>query len=61
MLPQTHRIDPPSNVLQTSVEELSGFYKTMYKMRRMEIAVRKQPLRNACTACPQGQQRLEAR
>ncbi|PNH07054.1 Pyruvate dehydrogenase E1 component subunit alpha, mitochondrial [Tetrabaena socialis] len=33
-----HRLEAPSNVVETSVSELLGFYKLMYKMRRMEIA-----------------------
>ncbi|KAG2490824.1 hypothetical protein HYH03_010745 [Edaphochlamys debaryana] len=33
-----HRLDAPSNVVETSVEELKTFYHTMYRMRRMEIA-----------------------
>ncbi|KAG2434786.1 hypothetical protein HXX76_007671 [Chlamydomonas incerta] len=35
---KVHRIEAPSNVVETNVEELMGFYKLMYKMRRMEIA-----------------------
>lgn len=37
---KVHRIEAPSNVVETNVEELTNFYKLMYKMRRMEIAVR---------------------
>eukprot|EP00775_Hariotina_reticulata_P002374 gene2374-2679_t len=35
---RAHRIDPPSNVVQTSLDELVRLYELMYKMRRMEIA-----------------------
>ncbi|PNW80971.1 hypothetical protein CHLRE_07g337650v5 [Chlamydomonas reinhardtii] len=35
---KVHRIEAPSNVVETNVEELTNFYKLMYKMRRMEIA-----------------------
>lgn len=39
MLPfQAHKIDAPEAVVETSLGELTGFYETMYKMRRMEIA-----------------------
>eukprot|EP00882_Tetradesmus_deserticola_P002423 GHRQ01002584.1.p1 GENE.GHRQ01002584.1~~GHRQ01002584.1.p1 ORF type:complete len:437 (+),score=173.61 GHRQ01002584.1:131-1312(+) len=33
-----HRIEPPNNVVETSVDELVQMYELMYKMRRMEIA-----------------------
>ena len=35
---KAHRIDPPGNVVETSVDELLHMYELMYKMRRMEIA-----------------------
>ena len=35
---KTHRLDPPSTSVKTNKEELLGFFTTMYKMRRMEIA-----------------------
>jgi len=35
---RAHRIDPPSNVVQTTLDELVQLYELMYKMRRMEIA-----------------------
>lgn len=35
---QAHKIEPPSNVVETSLGELAGMYELMYKMRRMEIA-----------------------
>eukprot|EP00201_Polytomella_parva_P007104 CAMPEP_0175082704 /NCGR_PEP_ID=MMETSP0052_2-20121109/26912_1 /TAXON_ID=51329 ORGANISM="Polytomella parva, Strain SAG 63-3" /NCGR_SAMPLE_ID=MMETSP0052_2 /ASSEMBLY_ACC=CAM_ASM_000194 /LENGTH=387 /DNA_ID=CAMNT_0016353947 /DNA_START=157 /DNA_END=1320 /DNA_ORIENTATION=- len=35
---KAHKIEPPSNVVETNVEELFKMYITMYKMRRMEIA-----------------------
>lgn len=35
---KTHRIDSPPTTVQTSIQELTKFYHTMYKMRRMEIA-----------------------
>ncbi|KXZ54787.1 hypothetical protein GPECTOR_4g858 [Gonium pectorale] len=35
---KVHRIDAPSNIVETNVAELTDFYKLMYKMRRMEIA-----------------------
>jgi pyruvate dehydrogenase E1 component alpha subunit len=38
---KVHRIDAPSHIVETSLPELMGFYKLMYKMRRMEIAVRR--------------------
>lgn len=35
---KSHRIEPPSNKVETSLDELKGMYHLMYKMRRMEIA-----------------------
>lgn len=35
---KSHRIEPPSNQVETSLAELKGMYHLMYKMRRMEIA-----------------------
>ncbi|WIA18263.1 hypothetical protein OEZ85_009731 [Tetradesmus obliquus] len=35
---KAHRIEPPNNVVETSIDELVGMYELMYKMRRMEIA-----------------------
>jgi pyruvate dehydrogenase E1 component alpha subunit len=35
---KAHRIEPPGNVVETSVDELLKMYELMYKMRRMEIA-----------------------
>ncbi|GAQ91561.1 Pyruvate dehydrogenase E1, alpha subunit [Klebsormidium nitens] len=35
---KTHKIDPPSQEVETSKAELLGFFTDMYKMRRMEIA-----------------------
>jgi pyruvate dehydrogenase E1 component alpha subunit len=35
---KAHKIEPPSNVVETSIDELLGMYELMYKMRRMEIA-----------------------
>ncbi|EFJ41530.1 hypothetical protein VOLCADRAFT_68179 [Volvox carteri f. nagariensis] len=35
---KVHRIEAPSNIVETNVSELMSFYKLMYKMRRMEIA-----------------------
>ncbi|GLC52974.1 hypothetical protein PLESTB_000694400 [Pleodorina starrii] len=35
---KVHRIEEPSNIVETNVPELMNFYKLMYKMRRMEIA-----------------------
>ena len=35
---KTHRIDPPSTSVTTNKKELLGFFETMYRMRRMEIA-----------------------
>ena len=33
-----HKIEPPSNKVETSVAELKSMYHTMYRFRRMEIA-----------------------
>ena len=33
-----HRIEPPSNKVETTLEELRKMYEQMYKFRRMEIA-----------------------
>ncbi len=33
-----HKIDPPSNKVETSLTELRSMYHFMYRMRRMEIA-----------------------
>jgi hypothetical protein len=35
---KTHKIDAPSNVVETSTEDLVAMFGLMYKMRRMEIA-----------------------
>lgn len=35
---KTHKIEAPSNVVETTTEELVSMYNLMYKMRRMEIA-----------------------
>jgi pyruvate dehydrogenase E1 component alpha subunit len=35
---KAHKIEPPSNVVETNVDELVKMYELMYKMRRMEIA-----------------------
>jgi pyruvate dehydrogenase E1 component alpha subunit len=35
---KAHKIDPPANVVETSLKELTGLYELMYTMRRMEIA-----------------------
>lgn len=35
---KAHRIDPPNNVVETNLKELTSMYELMYKMRRMEIA-----------------------
>ncbi|GIM03677.1 hypothetical protein Vretimale_8202 [Volvox reticuliferus] len=35
---KVHRIEAPSNIVETNVSELMHFYKLMYKLRRMEIA-----------------------
>lgn len=35
---KAHRIEPPNNVVETSIDELLSLYELMYKMRRMEIA-----------------------
>ncbi|KIY97242.1 pyruvate dehydrogenase E1 component subunit alpha, partial [Monoraphidium neglectum] len=35
---KAHRIEPPSNVVETSIAELTSMYELMYTMRRMEIA-----------------------
>ncbi len=35
---KAHKIEPPSNMVETSLKELTSFYEIMYKMRRMEIA-----------------------
>lgn len=35
---KAHKIDPPANLVETSLAELAGMYNLMYKMRRMEIA-----------------------
>eukprot|EP00878_Enallax_costatus_P014023 GHUV01014665.1.p1 GENE.GHUV01014665.1~~GHUV01014665.1.p1 ORF type:complete len:357 (+),score=98.97 GHUV01014665.1:412-1482(+) len=35
---KAHRIEPPGNVVETSIDELLKMYELMYKMRRMEIA-----------------------
>jgi pyruvate dehydrogenase E1 component alpha subunit len=35
---KAHRIEPPNNMVETSVDELVTMYELMYKMRRMEIA-----------------------
>ncbi|GIL55002.1 hypothetical protein Vafri_10676 [Volvox africanus] len=35
---KVHRIEAPSNIVETNVPELMSFYKLMYKLRRMEIA-----------------------
>ncbi|KAL3699093.1 hypothetical protein R1sor_017115 [Riccia sorocarpa] len=35
---KAHKCDPPSTSVETSPEELLGFFKSMYVMRRMEIA-----------------------
>merc|ERR1719502_2579364 len=33
-----HRLDPPSQTVETTKEELVGMFRTMYMMRRLEIA-----------------------
>ena len=33
-----HKIEPPSNTVETSLSELRSMYHTMYRFRRMEIA-----------------------
>jgi hypothetical protein len=35
---KAHKIEPPSNKVETTVAELRSIYHLMYKMRRMEIA-----------------------
>lgn len=35
---KAHKIEPPSNKVETTVGELRSIYHTMYRMRRMEIA-----------------------
>ena len=35
---KAHKIEPPSNVVTTTADELKSFYSLMYTMRRMEIA-----------------------
>ena len=35
---KTHRIDPPPTTVTTSRGELLGFFETMFRMRRLEIA-----------------------
>ncbi|KAK9806210.1 hypothetical protein WJX72_005469 [[Myrmecia] bisecta] len=35
---KAHKIEPPSTTVTTNGEELLKFFKTMYQMRRMEIA-----------------------
>ena len=35
---KAHKIDPPANVVETSLKELTDIYELMYTMRRMEIA-----------------------
>ncbi|GBG61789.1 hypothetical protein CBR_g23748 [Chara braunii] len=35
---KAHRIEPPSQQIETSAAELLKFYEDMYRMRRMEIA-----------------------
>ncbi len=34
----SHKIEPPSNKIETSLDELKAMYTFMYRMRRMEIA-----------------------
>ena len=35
---EVHRIEAPSTSVKTNKDELLGYFTTMYKMRRMEIA-----------------------
>lgn len=35
---ETHKCEPPSTTVTTNKEELMGWFETMYRMRRMEIA-----------------------
>ncbi|KAI8466541.1 MAG: dehydrogenase E1 component-domain-containing protein [Monoraphidium minutum] len=35
---KAHKIEPPNNVVETSISELTSMYTLMYTMRRMEIA-----------------------
>jgi pyruvate dehydrogenase E1 component alpha subunit len=35
---ETHKCDAPSNWISTTKSELLGFFETMYRMRRMEVA-----------------------
>ncbi|GBF89270.1 pyruvate dehydrogenase E1 component subunit mitochondrial-like [Raphidocelis subcapitata] len=35
---KAHKIEPPSNQVETSIAELTSMYELMYTMRRMEIA-----------------------
>lgn len=35
---KAHRIEPPSNTVETSLSELKSMYTMMSRMRRMEIA-----------------------
>jgi pyruvate dehydrogenase E1 component alpha subunit len=35
---KTHKIEGPSNMVETSMAELLSMYKLMYRMRRMEVA-----------------------